>query len=459
MRFLGELFVKRFVDVQKVHTGEMMTLLSDDVAAVANYFPDLITGIFGNIVLVSISVTALFFLNWKLALVLLISTPLLIVLLNLFAPFIQKSGLTNKNSEEENRKFMQDSVGKLLLFKTYGMAEKVASRGASLYGKKYKTAVQLSILEGFSGFMNILFGMSMFLIILGVGAYFALRGEVAVGTLVAMLQLMNTVINPFSAVSRYIAQIASSKASAERLRKVLDLPQESVKLSDSLLNPTVLRAKNVRFAYEEDEVLKGASLEAKTGEIVGIIGESGSGKSTLTKILMGLYEPKNGHVELITDNGVAVSDVLSFISYVPSDNFLFNGTICDNITMGKELSRERLENALKSVNIYDFVTSLPKSYDEIVGEGANALSSGQAQRIGIARALYKNSPVIIFDEPTSNLDGESRTALKATIKNIAKNKICLLITHDMQTKDICNKIYVINDGIAKQENGSEQSLV
>ncbi|GHV39996.1 hypothetical protein FACS189490_04510 [Clostridia bacterium] len=127
--------------------------------------------------------------------------------------------------------------------------------------------------------------------------------------------------------------------------------------------------------------------------------------------------------------------------------------------MGKELSRERLENALKSVNIYDFVTSLPKSYDEIVGEGANALSSGQAQRIGIARALYKNSPVIIFDEPTSNLDGESRMALKATIKNIAKNKICLFITHDMQTKDICNKIYVINDGIAKQEIVSEQSLV
>jgi ABC-type bacteriocin/lantibiotic exporter with double-glycine peptidase domain len=444
--FLHSAFTRRFTDIQKVHSGEQMTLLSNDTAAVSQFFPDMISGIFGNIVLVVISVVSLFVLNWKIAVVLMIVSPILIVVLNLFAPEIQKLSMINKTDEENNRKFLHDRVSKLLLFKSYSMTDKSVADCKDNYRNKYRSSLKLSFAEGMSLFMNILFGMSMFLIILGIGSYLAMKGEVTFGKLIAMLQLMNTVINPFSAVSQYISKIAQSRASVERLRSVMDLPREQLRVSDLSMNPVKLIAKNVSFSYGEAQVLNDVSIEATRGEIVGIIGESGSGKSTLAKLLMGLYEPTEGKVQSVADTGAEIHDILAFVSYVPADGFLFTGSVCENICMDKTADDALLKSACEAANILDFVKSLPNGFDEIIGEGSNNLSSGQAQRISIARAIYRDSPIIIFDEPTSNLDVDAIDSLRETIRRAAGSKICLIITHDTGTAEICDKVYVMKDG-------------
>jgi len=447
--FLKSVFTRSFVDIQKVHSSEMMMLLSEDIAETSRYFPVLIYGIFRNSVLLVASVTAMFFMSWQLALIVMITLPVMMVVLNFFAPFIQRKSKKNKQDEELNRKHMHESVVKLTLFKAYDMLNKVTNKHNSLYKLKYKSTLKLATLEGVSAFINMLFSFGVFLILLGVGAFFVLRGDVTVGVLVAMLNLMGNITGPFSTVSEHISQIAKSNASAQRLKNVMELPHEKSRSLNLSHTPKLLKMNNIEFAYGDNIVLRGASIEAKINEITGIIGESGSGKSTLTKVLMGLYTPKSGTITLQDINGNTLEDILSLVSYVPSENFLFSGTIEENICMGETLNLELLELAAKSANIHDFILTLPNGYQEVIGESSNLLSSGQGQRIAIARALYKDSPILIFDEPTSNLDVESISELHILLKDICKEKMCILITHDISTKNICNKVYNIVRGKAE----------
>lgn len=441
---LKSIFTRSFLDIQKVHTGEMMMLLSDDIATASAFLPSMVSGFFGNIVLFSAASIIMFVMNWKIALILAITIPLMMVVLNLFGPIIQKHSKKNKEDEERTRKYMQECVSNLLIFKIYSMCNKVIRNHAELYERKYRSSIRLAAFEGTSNFVNTFFTMSMFLIILGVGALLVIRGDVTVGVLVAMLNLIGNITQPFSAVSRYISQIAQAKASAERLQSITALPEEQKVKQNKVVAPALLRAKNIHFAYDEHDVLKGISIEVQRGEIVGIIGESGSGKSTLMKIIMGLYKPKNGEVSLISDSGDTTADMFVYSSYVPAENFIFTGTVKENICMNEEVNYECLKQAAILANIHDVIEKLQYGYDSQIGESSNLLSSGQAQRIGIARALYKNSPIIIFDEPTSNLDADAIEALHFTIKNIAKDKICIIVTHDAKMKSICDKVYEIS---------------
>jgi len=127
--------------------------------------------------------------------------------------------------------------------------------------------------------------------------------------------------------------------------------------------------------------------------------------------------------------------------------------------MGEGINKERMENSAKAANIHEFIMTLPNGYNEAVGESSTLLSSGQAQRIGIARALYKNSPILIFDEPTSNLDEDAILSLHETIKVIACDKICLIVTHDALTKGICNKVYFLDGGRISEVTGTGHGLV
>ncbi|MCL1994768.1 MAG: ATP-binding cassette domain-containing protein, partial [Defluviitaleaceae bacterium] len=224
------------------------------------------------------------------------------------------------------------------------------------------------------------------------------------------------------------------------------MPQANEEPASNIGRLEGLAIENLSFSYDDKEVLKGVSLQMKPGDIAGIIGESGSGKSTLTKILMGFYKPSAGNITLKGSRGTA-RDFLNYIAYVPSNDFLFSGSISENICMSADVDKAKMEQAAKAAGIYDFILSLENKFDTFIGEGSNKLSSGQSQRIGIARALYANKPILIFDEPTSNLDSDAIGTLHASIREISRDKICIIVTHDLATRDICSKVYSINDGV------------
>ena len=179
------------------------------------------------------------------------------------------------------------------------------------------------------------------------------------------------------------------------------------------------------------------------GKITGIIGKSGNGKSTLIKLILGLYTPsRNNMIEIRNaETDENYYNYEGIISYVPSDNFVFSGTVKDNICMGAPFNKDKFDRVCKNANIDSLVTSFDMRENEKINEGGTNLSMGQKQRIAIARALYSETSLIIFDEPTANLDSESVKLFAQMIQKFSKDKICILVTHDNAVASACDNVY------------------
>jgi ABC-type multidrug transport system fused ATPase/permease subunit len=218
-----------------------------------------------------------------------------------------------------------------------------------------------------------------------------------------------------------------------------------------------LVAENISFSYrdEDDEaenVLENVNVSFSKGVVTGIAGISGSGKSTLLKLLIGLYTPQQGKVTLHHTSGT-LDKIMPQVAYVPPVDYLFSGTVAENIIMSEnQPCLEEMNIASSGANILEFIESLPEGFDTNIGESGGTVSSGQAQRLAIARAIYKKSPIVIFDEPTANLDITSIEIFQSAIKKLAKDKICIIVTHDISTITVCDKVYELEEGRIKEIN-------
>lgn len=276
-----------------------------------------------------------------------------------------------------------------------------------------------------------------------------------------IVQLLNYIVNPVAKFPVAIAGVGQAVSSAERIGQIYELPGEKKNHKSSSVNGKELVIKNLSFSYDDEascDLLHNLNLTFAKGEVTGIVGQSGSGKSTLLKLLSGLYEPKNGTIELRTEQGTIGGEQLTEqVAYVPPDNYLFSGTILENIMMSEQKPQiEKINLAASDANILEFIKSLPDGFDTLIGESGNTLSSGQAQRIAIARAVYINRPVIIFDEPTANLDADSIEKFHAAVHKLALNNICIIVTHDISTISACDRIYLLDNGRAEEKLDAEQ---
>ncbi|MDR2570195.1 MAG: ABC transporter ATP-binding protein/permease [Oscillospiraceae bacterium] len=448
---LSVIFTRRMIDISKQHTGELLTKLTLDTQAVSNIFPNIIRNMVGGIAAALIAATAMFLLDWRMALIVLALTPVLMFTMGLLTPFIEKSSTIDKNNDEENRSLMQEYLSRIMLIKTYFMREKTVGKISENYSKKLKSGMKLGMWEGLTMFAGLLVSMSMFLIILGVGSYFVLRGETTFGNLVAIVQLLNYITNPIARVAETISLIGQAKASSERIGLIIDLPADNPSIQVPSIVADELVADNLSFSYNADDeesniILDGINMSFKKDLVSGIVGKSGSGKSTLLKLLIGLYEPNQGSISLNHIHGTLNNnEIMPQVAYVPPVDYLFSGTVLDNIIMSENEPRiEDMEKAASDANILDFIQSLPQGFNTIIGESGGTVSSGQAQRIAIARAIYKGSPILVFDEPTANLDAESIEKFQSALKQISKNKICIVVTHDATTMTVCDNVYSLD---------------
>lgn len=388
----------------------------------------------------------------------LVLMPLLMLVMGIATPFIHKASAADKESDETNRSVMQEYLSRIMLIKVYFMQDKIVAGVESVYGKKLKSGMRLGLWEGVSAFWGLLVSMSIFMVARGFGAYFVMQGETTLGSLIAIVQLLNYIVNPLEQLSATISQVSQAIASSQRIGAIYELPADKKPQAAQSTDAVELTAENVSFAYnEEGNTLNGISVSFKRGEVTGIVGESGGGKSTFLKLLMGLHAPKQGTVTLKTVTGEEV-EIMPQVAYVPPEDYLLSGTVAENIVMNEEnLGMPRLEAAASDANILEFVESLPNGFDSLIGESGGTVSSGQAQRFAIARAIYKQAPVIIFDEPTANLDAQSIEQFKLIARQL--DKICIIVTHDESTISICDKVYVLEDGCVSSTFGDELYFV
>lgn len=462
------IFSRHMIDISKQHTGELLTRLTSDILAVSMCFTSLIDPMIGGAASALFATIALFFLNWKIAVILLVLTPLLMLLMGALTPYIQKASAADKGNDEINRSLMQENLSRIMLIKTYFMQGKATRKMKHTYENKLKSGMKLGTWEGLALFAGTLFGNVMSLVTLGLGAYFVLEGETTVGSLIMIVQLLNYIVTPVTKFSAAVAQVGQAIASSGRIGMIYELPAQKEIQASVPVNATELVTRDLCFTYGgvnegdgQGNVLNLVNMSFSKGEVTGIVGKSGSGKSTLLKLLIGLYTPQSGTVELKHDLGcLSGEQIMPQAAYVPADDYLFSGNISDNIIMSEMEPRyDEMQKAVSDANILSFIKSLPKGFDTLLGESGGTVSSGEAQRIAIARAIYKKARIIVFDEPTANLDIDSMGKFQTTVKELAQDNICIIVTHDVSTIAVCDKVYVLNNGSVKEKPKDELCLM
>ena len=268
--------------------------------------------------------------------------------------------------------------------------------------------------------------------------------------LIGVILLMSS-YGPVIALSNLSSNLLQTLASGER---VLSLLAEEPELKDvesavDLKEVSRIDVENVSFAYGEEQILSDVSLSVKKGEILGIHGRSGSGKSTLLKLLMRFYDPKSGSIKINGETlpNINTRSLRDNMAYITQQTYIFNETIEENIRLARRDSTlEDIMEAAKKASIHDFILSLPQGYQTKMTELGGNLSDGEKQRIGIARAFLHNAPIILLDEPTSNLDSLNEAMILKSLLNVKAEKLIILVSHRQSTMAICDQVIGIENG-------------
>ena len=268
--------------------------------------------------------------------------------------------------------------------------------------------------------------------------------------LIGVILLMSS-YGPVIALSNLSSNLLQTLASGER---VLSLLGEEPELKDvesavDLKEVSRIDVENVNFAYGEEQILSDVSLSVKKGEILGIHGRSGSGKSTLLKLLMRFYDPKSGSIKINGETlpNINTRSLRDNMAYITQQTYIFNETIEENIRLARRDAKlEEIMEAAKKASIHDFILSLPEGYQTKMTELGGNLSDGEKQRIGIARAFLHNAPIILLDEPTSNLDSLNEAMILKSLLNVKAEKLIILVSHRQSTMAICDQVIGIENG-------------
>ncbi|WP_446424118.1 ABC transporter ATP-binding protein [Mailhella sp.] len=303
-----------------------------------------------------------------------------------------------------------------------------------------------------SPFMHFVISIGLGLAI-AYGSWLIVQGTITPGNFVSFLTALLMLYTPLKNISNVAVQVQHSFMAIERVFEILDRPSALIEKDESRPLMTIkegVRFEGVSFAYNKGvEVLRNIDLDVKVGEMIALVGNSGGGKSTLVSLLPRFYDVAKGSIKIdgVDIREFSLHDLRQNIAVVFQDNFLFDGTIKENILLGKpDATDDEVAQALESACLTDFIKSLDKGVETYIGERGILLSGGQKQRVAIARAFLKNAPIVILDEATSALDNKSEEIVQRAIDNLMKDKTVFVIAHRLSTVKNADRIAVINEG-------------
>ena len=304
-------------------------------------------------------------------------------------------------------------------------------------------------------------------LVLWQGALQVMNGALTAGDLLVFISYLKNSMRPVREYAKYAGRLSKALASGERIADILDETPEIADSKDALPAPDFqgrLAFRNLHFAYSENgpQVFRGLNLEVAAGEHVAIVGPSGTGKSTLSLLLLRLYDPQQGHIEIDGQDirSWQLATLRPQIGLLPQDALLFAASIRDNLACaaGRPVSGKEIRAAAKLANADGFIRALPDGYDTIVGERGATLSGGQRQRLAIARVALRQCPILVLDEPTTGLDRQSEAVVRQAIEKLIHNRTALMITHDLDLAATADRIVFIDQGRIA-ESGSHEELL
>lgn len=402
----------------------------------------------------SISLIAVLFYNsWMLAIIAVIALSCAMIPLMKMKSTIK--GVYNK-SEGENAKVLttyNEAFAGNKIIAAYNLYDLKKSQFSKLVNTVFGLRIKITQHIGWlSPLMHIIVSCGIGAVI-GLGSYLIVQGKLTAGQFVSFITALIMLYTPIKGLGNNAKSMTTCLCAMERVVSKLDKKSGIIDKPNAINFPDFkdkITFENINFEYKKDKpVLKNISFEVPKGETIALVGNSGGGKTTIVNLLPRFYKLKKGAIKIdgISINDIKLNDLREHIAIVFQDNFLFEGTIRDNILLGKlDATEAELHNAIKNSYLEDFINSLENGLDTQIGERGVLLSGGQKQRIGIARAFLKNAPILILDEATSALDNQAEHIVQQAIDNLMKDRTVFVIAHRLSTIQNANRIAVINQG-------------
>jgi len=434
-------------------TGELMSRLTNDVdkihQAISGSMSDFIEEIF---ILLALLV-GVFIIDFRLAVVSFVITPLAIIPLAAFSRQLKKKSLVGQRKMAQIYSLIHETVTGNKIVKAFTSEEFEVKKFFQATASYFKTCMKLAWIGSVSSpFMEFIGGV-VGAFILYVGSRRIAQGAISPGDFGAFVMAIFMMYTPINRLNRANNVIQQAVASHERIKEILgSLPQIQDRPDAYPLPPVrgKVRFKNVSFCYDESRpTLVDISFEVETNKTAAFVGLSGAGKTTIVNLLSRFYDPTSGEITIdgINIRDVTLSSLRAQIGLVTQDVILFDDTVRNNIAYGLDsISEDRIIEAAKAAKAHEFIMALPQQYDTRIGEKGGLLSSGQRQRLAIARALLKNPPILILDEATSALDTESERLIQIALDNAMRDRTTLVIAHRISTIRNADTIFVIDNG-------------
>ncbi len=446
-------------------TGKLLSTMTEDILTIQAFASGSTLEILVDLMTIIGMVGLMFWLNFDFALIAASVTPFLLLFVMRFKGAVKSATRAVRLAQSDVVALLQQDFESMRVVKAFENQDleetKLGAASQTTVAAALKARKVKSLL---SPVVSVVVAACV-AIVLWRGAGLILAGAMTVGSLTVFLAYLNKFFKPVQDLAKMTNAIAQTTVAVERVRGLLDIDAIIPDCPNPVACTSIAGAlafDNVHFAYDPtNPVLKGVSFAIEGGQKLGIVGVTGGGKSTIMSLIPRFYDPANGTVSIdgVDVRKYSLAALRNQIGYVLQDTVLFRGTIRENIAYGHpNASEQAVVDAAKVANAHDFISAMPKGYDTMVGERGLTLSGGQRQRIGIARAVIRDSPILLLDEPTAALDSESEQLVMEATNRMMKGRTVVTIAHRLATIQDADKIIVLKDGVVC-ESGTHAELI
>ena len=446
-------------------TGDLIVRMTSDIDAVQDFVSSALLGILVNCLTLLGMLGVMFYLDWRFTLISLSVAPALFLVVYSFTRRIKRNARMVKKKEGEIASVVQESLTSVRLIKAFAREDYESHR----LDEKSLESVEMALLARsvkakLSPFVELIVAAGTCLV-LWYGARRVLSGGISPGALIVFILYLGKMYKPMRDLSKMTDTVSKASVGFERIREVLRTESRVRDLPGARRAPAFrgrVEFEHVSFSYDsEHPVLRDVNLSVEPGQFIALVGPTGGGKTTLMSLIPRFYDPTSGRVKIdgMVIRSFTLKSLRDQISYVLQETYLFRATVWENIAYGKpSASRAEIVRAARLANAHEFIVRLPEGYDTVIGERGETLSGGQRQRITIARAIIRDTPLLLLDEPSSGLDAESEELVFEALGRLMEGKTSVVIAHRLATVMRAERIFVIEDG-SIVENGTHDELL